>query len=239
MNLCEEYTLEQTYIPWLPLKIRNPRNWSWRLLTIVTHTHTHLTHGTGGVLDCLLYCAFSKESPCGVLLFLLKFLVGYYCSIVASTPHSMACTRTVLCKVYIEDLLLFPSIVPFVVGLKLFRHLPLDLYTFFNRGHLLTITANRGPIVPLCYKSSVYPLHIPTHTHTWHMALVGYLIVFSIVPFLKNPLVGYYCSKYPTLYARVHAHIVLCKVYTEDLLLFPSIVPFVVGRFSTEDICWQ
>ena len=58
---------------------------------------------------------------------------------------------------YTEDLLLFPSIVPFV--------LPLDLYTFFNRGHLLTITANRGPIVPLCYKSSVYLLHISTHTH--------------------------------------------------------------------------
>ena len=31
-------------------------------------------------------------------------------------------------------------------------------------------------------------------THTGHMALMGYLIVFSIVPFLKNSLVGYYCS---------------------------------------------
>ena len=34
------------------------------------------------------------------------------------------------------------------------------------------------------------------YTYTRHtcMALMGYLIVFSIVPFLKNSLVGYYCS---------------------------------------------
>ena len=33
-----------------------------------------------------------------------------------------------------------------------------------------------------------------THTLPDIMALMGYLIVFSIVPFLKNSLVGYYCS---------------------------------------------
>ena len=36
--------------------------------------------------------------------------------------------------------------------------------------------------------------NIGTRTYTGHMALMGYLIVFSIVPFLKNFLVGYYCS---------------------------------------------
>ena len=47
-------------------------------------------YGTYGVLDCLLYCAFSKEFPSGVLLFLLKCPCGVHCSIVASTPQSMA-----------------------------------------------------------------------------------------------------------------------------------------------------
>ena len=49
--------------------------------------------------------------------------------------------------------------------LNVFSHLPLDLYTFLNRGHLLTITASRGPIVPFCYKSSVYTINTHTHTH--------------------------------------------------------------------------
>ena len=47
--------------------------------------------------------------------------------------------------------------------LNVFRHLPLNLYTLFNRGHLLTITANRGPIVPFCYKSAVYTINMRTH----------------------------------------------------------------------------
>ena len=77
-----------------------------------------------------------------------------------NTPtHTQSCVRCILRTSYCSPLL-FPLLFDF------FRHLPLDLYTFFNRGHLLTITANRGPIVPLCYKSSVYPLHIPTDTHT-------------------------------------------------------------------------
>ena len=96
----------------------------------------------------------------------LNFLAGYYCSIVASTPQPTVYAFTVLCKVYTEDLHCSSLLFPLLLDLNFFRHLPLDLYTFFNRGHLLTITANRGPIVPLCYKSSAYPLHIPTHTQS-------------------------------------------------------------------------
>ena len=50
----------------------------------------------------------------------LNFLVGYHCSIVASTPQPTVYASIVLCKVYTEDLLLFPSIVPFAVELQLF-----------------------------------------------------------------------------------------------------------------------
>ena len=117
-------------------------------------THTHCTHGTCGVLDCLLFCDqmwpnyrislagyhCSIEFPCGVPLFYcckypttygvrvhtvhmalvgylivfsfvtkpgqtlefllwgtivpLNFLVGYHCSIVASTPQPMAYAST-------------------------------------------------------------------------------------------------------------------------------------------------
>ena len=67
---------------------------------------------------------------------------------------------------YTENLKLFHSFVPFVVGL-ISRHLPFDLYTFFNRGHLLTITANRGPFVSLGYKSSVYTIHKPKYSYTF------------------------------------------------------------------------
>ena len=74
--------------------------------------------------------------------------------------HTQYCVRCILRTFYCS-----PLSFPLLLDLNFFRHLPLDLYTFFNRGHLLTITANRGPIVPLCYKSSVYPLHIPIHTH--------------------------------------------------------------------------
>ena len=35
----------------------------------------------------------------------------------------------------------------FITFLDIFRNLPFDLYTFFNRGQLQTITTNRGPIV--------------------------------------------------------------------------------------------
>ena len=135
------------------------------------HTHTHnLTHG---VLDCLLYCAFSNESPCGVLLFLLKSLVGYHCSIVASTPHSMACTRT--------------HVNPSISDLSLFSHC---LDSFFSNvligfvHKLKPLTPPQpGTVVPLLLKSPVW-IRIQTHPH---MAIVGYLTVRS-VPFLNNSL---------------------------------------------------
>ncbi len=75
--------------------------------------------------------------------------------------HTQSCVRCILRTSYCSPLLF-----PLLLDLNFFRHLPLDLYTFFNRGHLLTITANRGPIVPLCYKSSVYPLDTLTHIIT-------------------------------------------------------------------------
>ena len=71
------------------------------------------------------------------------------------------------------------------------------------------------------------------------MALVGYFIVFSFVTkpgqtlefLLRGTIVlllqvphNLRCTR-----SQVHPHTVLRKVYTEDLLLFPSIVPFVVG----------
>ena len=130
--------------------------------------------------------------------------------------------------IFIIIIILFPLL----LDLKLFRHLPLDLYTFFNRRHLPTITANRGPIVPVCYKSSVYPLDTHTHTpiYTVHMALMGYFIVFSFVTkpgqtleFLLwgtivplNFLAGYYCSivastPQPTVYAFTHTFVFACN----------------------------
>ena len=101
------------------------------------------------------HCAI--EFPCGVLLF--------YCCKYPTTYGVRV--HTVLCKVYTEDLHCSPLLFPLLLDLNFFRHLPLDLYTFFNRGHLLTITTNRGPIVPLCYKSSVYPLDTLTHTRSF------------------------------------------------------------------------
>ena len=131
---------------------------------------THPTHGTCGVLDCLLFCGImwpnyrislvgyhcSIEFPCGVPLFYCCKYPTLY-----TRTHSQSCVRCILRTSYCSPLLF-----PLLLDLNFFRHLPLDLYTFFNRGHLLTITANRGLIVPLCYKSSVYPLDtLITHTH--------------------------------------------------------------------------
>ena len=91
-----------------------------------THTHT-LTHTVHMALVGYFIVFSFVTKPGQTLEFLLwgtivplNSLVGYHCSIVASTPQPMAYASTVLCKVYTEDLLLFPSIVPFVVGLKLF-----------------------------------------------------------------------------------------------------------------------
>ena len=139
-----------------------------------SHTHTHTLHMA--LVGYLI--VFSFVTNCGHANYRIS-LVGYHCSIefpcgvplfycckyptlyTRTNSRTQSCVRCILRTSYCSPLLF-----PLLLDLNFFRHLPLDLYTFFNRGHLLTITANRGPIVPLCYKSSVYPLHIPTHTHT-------------------------------------------------------------------------
>ena len=55
-----------------------------------THTPTHLTHGTYGVLDCLLFCGQSIEFPLWGTIVPLNFLVGYHCSIPVHT-HMILC----------------------------------------------------------------------------------------------------------------------------------------------------
>ena len=119
--------------------------------TLYTRTHAHLTHGTYGVLDCLLYCAFSKVSPCGVLLFLLKFLVGYY-SIVASTPHSMACTRTHITRTptHVNTLNCGPLIVLPLFG-QFFSAMSSSVLFKIKPG----TPSQPGTIVPILLKSPV------------------------------------------------------------------------------------
>ena len=92
----------------------------------------------------------------------------------------------------------------FVYTLTFSQHLSYVLYTFCKRGPF----SNWGPYCSFCYKSPVWMpkqtrTHTHTHTHTRHMALMGYLIVFSIVPFLKNSLVGYYCSYWNALVGSI------------------------------------
>ena len=102
--------------------------------------HTHVGHyGTYGVLDCLLYCAFSKEFPCGVLLFLLKFPCGVHCSIVASTPQSMAYTYTMRHNSMIYNF--------YYVGLHKHQNIPHNLYVSM-RGFpsLIVCTQPHTPI---------------------------------------------------------------------------------------------
>ena len=59
--------------------------------------HPYCTHGTCGVLHCLLFCDQTRPnlriSLVGTIV-PLNFLVGYYCSIVASTPQPMAYAST-------------------------------------------------------------------------------------------------------------------------------------------------
>ena len=99
----------------------------------------------------------------------------------------------------------------FVYTLTFSQHLSYVLYTFGKRGPF----SNWGPYCSFCYKSPVWmpkQTHTHTHsrtpTHTVHMALMGYFIVFSFVTkpgqtleFLLwgtivplNFLAGYYCS---------------------------------------------
>ena len=126
----------------------------------------------------------SIEFPCGVPLFYCFKYPTLYTRICAQS-----CVRCILRTSYCSPLLF-----PLLLDLNFFRHLPLDLCTFFNRGHLLTITANRGPIVPLCYKSSVYPLDTLTHTHTHptlQIEFVGYHHCPPISLFFRISLQGY------------------------------------------------
>ena len=103
-----------------------------------------------------------KNNPL-LILPVLSTGLKFCTTLTARGPTSRTCTSTQSCvRCILRTSYCSPLLFPLLLDLNLFRHLPLDLYTFFNRGHLLTITANRGPIVPLCYKSSVYPLHIPT-----------------------------------------------------------------------------
>ena len=51
----------------------------------ISRVHPHCTHGTYGVLHCLLFCTL--EFLLWGTIVPLNFLAGYYCSIVASTPQ--------------------------------------------------------------------------------------------------------------------------------------------------------
>ena len=174
--------------------------------TTHTHPHAHCTHGTCGVLDCLLFCDQTRpnlrislvgyhcaiEFPCGVLLFYcckypttygvrvhtvhmalvryfivfsfvtkpgqtlefllwgtivpLNFLVGYHCSIVASTPQPTAYASTPVCKHRQTG-----SSHCFSFVYTLSQHLSYVLYTFDKRGPF----SNWGPYCSFCYKSPV------------------------------------------------------------------------------------
>ena len=64
------------------------------------------------------------------------------------------------------------------------------IYTCTRVSHMHTVCSVWGIHCAILNEMG----HTHVYTHTGHMALVGYLIVFSIVLFLKNSLVGYYCS---------------------------------------------
>ena len=103
------------------------------------------------------------------------------------------------------------------------------VYTLFPTG---------DPIVPFVISPRFECLN--KRTHTVHMALMGYFIVFSFVTkpgqtleFLLwgtivplNFLAGYYCCKYPTTYGvRVHP--------TKQVVNYTKLV--VLARFSNPD----
>ena len=137
--------------------------------------------------------------------------------------HLQSCVRCILRTSYCSPLLF-----PLLLDLNFFRHLPLDLYTFFNRGHLLTITANRGPIVPLCYKSSVYPLDTLTHTYTGHMALTG--LIFNRGNCLRCPWSLPWCPfKSPNRNLQIPHRGALCQGKIALPLQVRSIRPALMG----------
>ena len=163
-------------------------------------THTHTVHMA--LVGYLIVFSFVTK-PGQTLEFLLwgtivplNFLVGYHCSIVASTPQPMAYASTHLHCTYgtcgVLHCLLFcdqtrPNLRISLVGYHCAIEFPCGVLLFY------------------CCK---YPTTYGVRVHTVHMALVGYLIVFSFVTkpgqtleFLLwgtivplNFLVGYHCS---------------------------------------------
>ena len=147
----------------------------------VTQNHTHPHHHICGVPHCPFYCPFYKEIPCRGALYLLKFTYGVHCSTVAripqpiinmSTPSYLRCKLRTYCSP-----LLFPLLLHFL-GIS-----DLICTPFSTEDILVTITANRGHIVPF-YKSSVYP--IDTHTfspevmvRSKHMDPMIFIITYS------------------------------------------------------------
>ena len=78
----------------------------------------------------------------------LNSLVGYHCSIVASTPQPMAYASTQTCKHRQTGSSHCSS---FVYTLTFSQHLSYVLYTFGKRGPF----SNWGPYCSFCYKSPV------------------------------------------------------------------------------------
>ena len=123
-----------------------------------THTHPHCTHGTCGVLHCLLFCDQTRpnlrislvgyhcaiEFPCGVLLFYCCKYPTTYGVRVQTCKHRQ--TGSSHCS-------------SFVYTLTFSQHLSYVLYTFGKRGPF----SNWGPY--FCYKSPVW-MPKQTHTHT-------------------------------------------------------------------------
>ena len=103
----------------------------------------------------------------------LNFLVGYHCSIVASTPQP-----TVYASNRVNTGKRGPPIVPLLFHFS--QHLSYVLYTFGKRGPF----SNWGPYCSFCYKS---PVWMPKQTHRrLHAVLWGLSIVLSFVILLPN-----------------------------------------------------
>ena len=107
------------------------------------------------------------------------------------------------------------------------NHYDCDHHSVYNapyttHTHKCVNTGKRGPpIVPLLFRNT-------SHMFCTRLANVGLFPTGDpIVPFVISP--RFECLNKLT-------HTVLCKVYTDDLLLFPSIVPTVLCKVYTEDL---
>ena len=163
------------------------------------HVHPHCTHGTCGVLDCLLFCDQTRPN-------LRISLVGYHCSIEfpCRVPLFYCCkypttygvrvhTHTQTCKHRQTGSSHCSS---FVYTLTFSQHLSYVLYTFGKRGPF----SNWGPYCSFCYKSPVW-MPKQTHTHTTLYTLWGTCGVLDCLlfcdqtrPNLRISLVGYHCA---------------------------------------------